>query len=87
MKIWHSPRHLCTYIWLKVGESVMKTPKLASMYFLESTPSTIDVQVIDAVFFFHFYSELQQTFDGIAEVLFKKVLHCDGHITHFILDK
>lgn len=71
---------------------MMKILISALIFFLvkrvSTIPSaTIDVQIIDAVFFFHFSSELPQPFEGVAKILLKKIFQCDRQIFHFVSGK
>ena len=75
-----------------VDGTMQKTPKSALMAHLEarikSTPPTsIDVTVIDAMFFLHLHTNLPISFGGVSTYLLKRILDCTSNIIHFVSDK
>ena len=75
-----------------VDGSMHKSPKAALMKHLEtkvvSQPSlSIDVTIIDAMFFLHLYQNLPATFGGVARYLLGRILDVGGKTIHFVSDK
>ena len=75
-----------------VNGSMQKTPKSKLMKYLESLattdpPKTVDVSIIDVMFFLRLHPNLPSTFDGVARYLLARVSEFEGHILHFVCDK
>ena len=51
------------------------------------TPTSIDVQIIDAPLFLHLYTQIPPSFGGVARVIPRKMLQEEGKIIHFVSDK
>ena len=71
---------------------MQKTPKSALLKHLESkiesTSSTsIDVTIVDAMFFLHLQGNLPATFGGVARSLFSSLVKLQGKEIHFVCDK
>ena len=71
---------------------MLSTPKSALMEQLErrvisATPTSIDVQIIDAAFFLHLYTDIPPSFGGVARFILRKSLQKEGKIIHFVSDK
>ena len=72
--------------------SMQKTLKSKLMKYLESLPAinpskTVDVSIIDVMFFLRLHPNLPSTFDGVARYLLARVSEFEGHILHFVCDK
>ena len=75
-----------------VDGSMQKSPKSALMKYLESKtmsqpPRSVNVKVIDAMFFLHLHSNLPTSFGGVARYLLARIVECDAHTIHFVSDK
>lgn len=75
-----------------VDGTMQKSPKSALMKNLESRivsepPVSVDVTIIDAMFFLHLYQNLPATFGGVASFLLSKILNIGGNTIHFVSDK
>ena len=75
-----------------VDGSMLKSPKSYLMNCLESRvqsqpPRSVDVTIIDAMFMLHRYSNLPNTFGGVAQYFLSKVVQSDGNTIHFVTDK
>lgn len=75
-----------------IDGSIQKTPKSALLKYLETktdsmSPPNVDVQIIDAMFFLHLYSNLPSNFKGVAKYLLSRLTDCNGKIVHFVSDK
>ena len=71
---------------------MQKLPKSALMKYLESKsisqpPRSVNVKVIDAMFFLHLHSNLSTSFGGVARYLLARFVECDAHTIHFVSDK
>ena len=61
-----------------VVESMQKTPKSKLMKYVDSltaadSPETVDVNIIEAMFFLRLHPNLQSTFDGVARYLLARI--------------
>ena len=75
-----------------VDGSMLKSPKSSLMKCIESRvqsqpPRSVDVTIIDAMFMLHLYSNLPNTFGGVAQYLLSKVVQSDGNTIHFVTDR
>ena len=75
-----------------VNGSMLKSPKSALLKYLESKiisqpPSSIEVVILDAMFFMHLHSNLPSTFSGVARYLLARILDFNGNTIHFVTDK
>ena len=75
-----------------VDGTMQKTPKSTLMKHLESrvkstAPISVDVTVIDAMFFLHLQLNLPVTFGAIALCLLRRLINSKGNIVHFVADK
>ena len=71
---------------------MQKSPKSALMKCLESKtisqpPRSVNVKVIDAMFFLHLHSNLPTSFGGVARYLLARIVECEAHTIHFVSDK
>jgi hypothetical protein len=75
-----------------VDGSIQKSQKSALLNYLESKmisvpPTTVNVTIIDAMFFLHLNSNLPSTFGGVARYLLSRIMKSDGDTVHFVSDK
>ena len=76
----------------QVDGTMLKSPKSALMKHLESKvkskpPTSINVTIIDAMFFMHLQVNLPDTFGGIAKCLLRSLMNHDCQEIHFVTDK
>ena len=72
--------------------TMQKTPKSALLKHLESkiestSATTIDVTIVDAMFFLHLQGNLPATFGGVAGGLLSRLVQLQGKEIHFVCDK
>ena len=72
--------------------SMQKTQKTKLLQELEkrvksTSPSHIDVTIIDAMFFLHLLFDLPQTFGQIATVILKRVCNVKSRVIHLVFDE
>ena len=75
-----------------VDGSIQKSQKSALLNYLESKtisipPTTVNVTIVDAMFFLHLHSNLPSTFGGVARYLLSRIMESNGDIVHFVFDK
>ena len=75
-----------------VDGSMIKSPKSAVLKYLESKlvsepPSSVDVTIIDAMFFLHLHTNLPSSFHGVAHYLLARICECAGSTIYFVADK
>ena len=72
------PLFLCN-----VDKTLLSTPKSALMEQLErrvisATPTSIDVQIIDAAFFLHLYTDIPPSVGGVGRFILRKIYKKKG---------
>ena len=71
---------------------MLRSPKSALMIYLESKvkstpPTSINITIIDAMFFMHLYINLPDSFGGIAKYLLKSLMNHYCQEIHFVINK
>ena len=71
---------------------MQKTPKSKLLVELEKrvnprSPGTIDIKIIDGMFFLHLFVNLPATFGALATLIFKQVCKQKGNEIHLVFDK
>lgn len=54
---------------------------------MSTTPSSINVTIIDAMFYMYLQVNLPDTFGGIAKHILRSLMNHNGHEIHFVSDK
>ena len=75
-----------------VDGTMLKAPKSTLLKYLEAKvksdpPTSIDVTIIDAMFFMHLQVNLPDTFGGVAKYLLTSLMKFDGKEIHFVTEK
>ena len=77
-----------------VDGSLLRSPKAALLHHLESKivsspPSSVDVTIVDAMFFMHLQVNLPGNFDGVARCILAQLTKFQSKVIHihFVSDK